>query len=92
MRELELFPGRDASGDRLVDKPVLVAANKIDALDEPERLARLEAHVRAKGLPFFAVSAVAGTGIDALLDAVWREVADARARAASAAAVETDWE
>ena len=37
-RELELFPGRDASGERLADKAVLVAANKMDALDEPERL------------------------------------------------------
>ena len=43
MRELELFPGRDASGERLADKPVIAAANKIDALDEPERLARLQA-------------------------------------------------
>src|SRR5687767_6959875 len=37
-RELALFPGRDASGERLADKPVVLAANKIDALDEPERL------------------------------------------------------
>ena len=41
MRELALFPGRDASGEQLKDKPMLVAANKIDALDDPERLARL---------------------------------------------------
>ena len=34
-RELELFPGRDAAGERLADKPQLVTANKIDALDEP---------------------------------------------------------
>jgi GTPase len=88
MRELELFPGRDAAGERLIDKPVLVAANKIDALDEPDRLARLEAHVAAKGLPFFAVSAAAGTGVAPLLDAVWRDVAGARARAASAPAID----
>ena len=37
-RELELFPGRDAAGERLADKPVLVAANKMDALDDPDRL------------------------------------------------------
>jgi GTPase len=92
MRELALFPGRDAAGERLVDKPILIAANKVDALDEPDRLARLEAHVQATGLPFFAVSAVAGTGIDALLAAVWREVAEARARAASAATVDTHQE
>ena len=37
-RELELFPGRDATGERLADKAVLVAANKMDALDDPDRL------------------------------------------------------
>src|SRR3954467_15814142 len=42
-RELALFPGRDSEGDRLQDKPVLVAANKIDALDDPSRLAALRA-------------------------------------------------
>ena len=41
MRELELFPGRDASGERLSEKPVMAAANKIDALDEPARLGAL---------------------------------------------------
>ena len=41
-RELALFPGRDAAGERLADKPLIVAANKIDALDEPERLERLQ--------------------------------------------------
>src|SRR5690242_5684097 len=30
-RELAMFPGRDAAGERLEDKPVVVAANKIDA-------------------------------------------------------------
>ena len=40
-RELQLFPGRDVSGERLADKPIIVAANKIDALDEPERLEQL---------------------------------------------------
>src|SRR5262249_39927010 len=34
MRELALFPGRDASGERLTDKPMLAAANKIDVLDD----------------------------------------------------------
>jgi len=77
-RELELFPGRDASGEQLADKPVLVAANKIDALDEPERLTRLEAHLQSAGIPLYAVSAVTGEGLDRLLEALWREVARAR--------------
>src|SRR5687768_7527466 len=41
MRELELFPGRDASGEQLADKPMVVAANKIDGLDDPGGLERL---------------------------------------------------
>ena len=71
VRELELFPGRDASGERLQDKPMVVAANKIDALDDPSRLQRLRAHVEELGLPFHAVSAASGEGVPALLDAVW---------------------
>jgi GTP-binding protein len=89
IRELELFPGRDASGERLSDKPILAAANKIDALDDPERLARLKAHLRTLGVPLYAVSAATGEGIDALLEAVWREVARSRERAAAAPPINT---
>jgi GTP-binding protein len=74
-RELELFPGRDASGEKLKDKPVLVAANKIDALDDPARLERLKAHLEAREIPIYAVSAVTGEGIPELLEAIWRELA-----------------
>jgi GTP-binding protein len=83
-RELELFPGRDASGERLAEKPIVAAANKIDALDDPERLARLQAHLDALDVPLFKVSAATGTGVDALLEAIWRQVAASRERAASA--------
>src|SRR5215218_41725 len=44
-QELELFPGRDASGERLAEKPIVAVANKIDALDDPERLATLQDHL-----------------------------------------------
>ena len=50
-RELELFQAA------LLVEPQLVAANKIDALDEPERLERLEARSAALGLPLFRISA-----------------------------------
>ena len=83
-RELELFPGRDASGERLAEKPIVAAANKIDALDDPERLARLQAHLEALDVPLFTVSAATGKGVDALLEAIWRKVAASRERAASA--------
>ena len=71
-RELALFDARLAS------KPQLVAANKLDALDDPGRLDRLKAHVAASGMPFFEISGVAGTGVDRLLEAAWAAVAEAR--------------
>jgi GTP-binding protein len=55
-------------------RPRIVAANKIDALDEPERLARLETHLREREIPLFAISAVTGEGLAPLLEAMWRGV------------------
>ena len=78
-RELALFPGRDASGERLQDKPVIVAANKIDALDDPERLASLRAHLKTAGIPVVAISAATGEGLPLLLEAIWKEL-EARSR------------
>ncbi|HXH07913.1 MAG TPA: GTPase ObgE [Vicinamibacterales bacterium] len=83
-RELALFPGtgeeRTAGGPPLAGKTRLVAANKIDILAEPDRLRRLEAHLRARGVPLFPISAVTGEGVPALLEAMWREVEAARRR------------
>src|SRR5262245_60101832 len=88
MRELELFPGRDASGERLIDKPMIAAANKIDALDDPSRLARLQDHLRRLGIPLYPVSAATGEGLDALLEAIWRQVDSARMRPAASPLVD----
>ena len=74
-RELELFPGRDAAGERLRDKPVIVAANKIDALDDPTRLERLQTDLQQRRIPLYAVSAATGEGLTPLLEAVWKELA-----------------
>jgi GTPase len=70
--ELRLFDAK------LAAKPQIVAANKIDALDEPERLAALERHVRKSKLPLFRISGVTGEGIPALLERAWREIAAIR--------------
>jgi len=71
-RELELFAGGDDdSAVVLANKPRIVAANKIDALDDPERLRRLGSHVRKAGVPIYPVSAVTGAGLPALLEAMW---------------------
>src|SRR5438067_525432 len=52
VRELELFAGAgDDTAVALADKPRLAAANKIDAMDDPERLERLAAHLASKGVP-----------------------------------------
>jgi 50S ribosomal subunit-associated GTPase HflX len=64
---------------------MIAAANKIDALDEPERLASLQRHLQSAGVPLYPVSAATGEGLDRLLEAVWREVATARERAATSA-------
>jgi GTPase len=87
-RELALFPGRDASGERLQDKPIVVAANKIDALDDPSRLDRLRTHLKAAGVPLYAVSAATGDGLPLLLEAVWKKLAEHARGAADAAAAD----
>jgi hypothetical protein len=79
-RELDLFPVDDTATDAvpLARKRQIAAANKIDALDEPERLTRLTDHLRTLGIPLFPISAVTGEGVDSLLQAMWREVGAAR--------------
>jgi Fe2+ transport system protein B len=64
----------------------------MDALDDPSSLARLEAHVARLGLPVYRISGATGQGVDALLEAIWRQIAAERERPAAEAArpVETD--
>jgi len=73
LEELRLFDAKVAA------KPQLVAATKMDAVDDPSRVEALEHHVRALDLPFFHISAVAGTGLDDLLEAAWRQIVAVRA-------------
>src|SRR5262249_36603027 len=54
----------------LREKPEIVVANKIDALDEPDRLERLRAFCKERDLAFFEISAVTGEGIKPLINAV----------------------
>ena len=75
-RELELFR------PELAAKPQLVAANKIDAVDDEQRVNELSARALALGLPFFKVSAATGAGIAELLEATWQHVAAQRETAA----------
>jgi GTPase len=63
---------------QLASRTQFVVATKIDALDEPARLEGLRERAEADGRPFFAISAVAGTGVRELLMAVARELDQSR--------------
>ena len=78
-RELASFHEDDAGDSargRLCDKPQVVVANKVDALDEPDRLERLRAHARRRGVGLHAISGVTGEGVAGLLEAVWARFRD----------------
>ncbi|HEV2763908.1 MAG TPA: GTPase ObgE [Pyrinomonadaceae bacterium] len=66
---------------RLAERPQLVVATKIDALDEPERLERLRARAAEDARPFHAISSATNQGVRELVNAVARaleELADAK--------------
>jgi GTP-binding protein len=75
-RELELF---DAD---LASKPQIVAANKIDAVDEESRVVALEKQAKKLKLPFLRVSGASGAGVPELVEAMWHRLAAARQSAA----------
>jgi GTPase len=67
-RELELFQ------PTLAAKPQIVAANKIDAVDDEQRVVALKRRAAKLKLPFFRISGVTGSGVTELLEAAWREL------------------
>lgn len=72
--ELDKFGTRGANdnpGRSLASKHQIVVPNKIDTLDEPDRLARLCEHARRRGLGVYPVSAATGQGVDVMLEALW---------------------
>jgi GTP-binding protein len=54
----------------LAERPQIVIATKIDALDDPERLDSLEARAKSDRKPFFKISSVTRVGVDELVYAV----------------------
>jgi GTP-binding protein len=69
-RELGLFQAA------MLERPQIVAANKIDSLDEPARLERLRETAAALALPVMNISAATGEGVHALLEAVWPKLVE----------------
>ena len=64
VRELELYRLD------LLSKPQVVAASKMDALDEPSKLEALREFCNERGLELFEISSVTGHGIDRLVTAL----------------------
>ena len=75
--------GRDAVGDyeainrellaydpQLAERPQIVVATKLDALDEPERLGNLRRRAAEDGRDFYMISSVTNTGVRELVYAV----------------------
>lgn len=75
--------GRDAVSDyetvnrelasynqELATRPQFVVATKIDALDDPQRLASLKSVALKDAKPFFAISSATGEGVRELINAV----------------------
>jgi GTP-binding protein len=74
VNELASFhAGDEDEADSLDQKPMIVVASKIDVAN-PEKLAKLKKHARKLKLPFFAISAVTGTGVDELKYAMAQRV------------------
>jgi GTP-binding protein len=68
MRELASF------SEELAKKPMIVVAAKMDAVQDPERVARLRQLAADRGLPFLEISSVTGQGIEALKHAMAERV------------------
>ena len=60
MQELANF------SEDLAKKPMIVVASKIDAAQDPERVAAVRSLARDRGLEFHEISSATGQGIDAL--------------------------
>ena len=58
--------------EELAQRPQIVVATKLDALDDPERLANLEKRAKKDKKRFFAISSVTRSGVDELVFAVAR--------------------
>ena len=52
--------------EALAAKPMIVIATKMDAVEDMEKVAALEAVAAERGMPFYRISSATGFGIDAL--------------------------
>ena len=76
MEELKSF------GHGLDEKPMIVVASKADVAN-PTKLKKIETMAKRKKLPFYAISAVTGLGVDKLKYAIGDRVRELRAESAA---------
>jgi GTP-binding protein len=60
--------------DDLAKKPMIVVATKMDAAQDPKRVAALQRLAKKRGMPFFKISSVTGDGIKELKRAMAERV------------------
>jgi len=78
VKDVEVITGELASfGADLEDKPVMMVASKMDAVNK-DKLAKLKRYCKKHKLELFEISAVTGTGIEALKFAMAKKVEEAR--------------
>lgn len=68
----------DQAKDILRNVPRVVVLNQIDRPEVAEHIDEMRAHAESLGLPFFAVSAATGAGVQALVNHLGQAVTDAR--------------
>lgn len=69
------LPDSETVGAPLGARPQIVAANKVDALDDEARLDRLRRAMRRRALPVHPISAMTGDGLGPLREAIWKALA-----------------
>jgi len=68
--------------EEMLDKQMLVVANKIDSCQDPERIASLEAFCRDEKIPFARISAATGEGVNQLRRTLARMIREQKRDAA----------
>jgi GTP-binding protein len=75
---------------QMAERPQIVVATKIDALDEPYRVENLRQRAEQDQRKFFAISSVTGAGVRELISAVGHEVEQLRTHSADRVTLEAD--
>ena len=89
VHDVEVIAGELKSfGAHLEDKPVIIVASKIDAVNK-DKLAKLRRYCKAQHLDLFPISAVTGKGIEELKFAMAERVQEFRGREKDAAVQES---